>query len=525
MSNSNDIPVEFWDRAEEYFNNNPKQATGKYVVSTAEFKLVDGELETLKDYKTDLSKYFRNKGQRRFNVDLFLNNTEQLAANLDGFYNAYLEMQEGHESAFTRKIKEFQSQRRGHQNYFFIKIKDQALLVMGRQPISSGTYGQVFGLYERDKDKPTMVLKEEDANKSTNSLEIEVLKDLGQYFGNIENPRESPNRNRTGIVQSYHSGYTASILLPGLKPVDAIISEHPELDKHEEMLKQFHIIIEDFYFRGEDFDQLLKLSFDEKKDYFAKNIYLSPNNKYSNFLEQLGKCDFGGPKLNDKLLYLIKNSSYDNNQRLGMFYRIIEEVSKLHKVGYLHNDLKEANIIINMTTKTVALIDFGEVLRIDDCGKNNRFKGSPLYSAPEVLKGYPDDNERTIFYKLFFGKDSSEGGFGQAEFSTKSDVFSLGLMGKHFGFGELGIVKRALEHDVSKRCGTSEFLEQLLQEYVKKLSKHDLNDHQNELQSYQYAQKEVEAPKEKNNEHQTSEIDAPKNNNISNISNKAKVNK
>ncbi|KAK4107207.1 kinase-like protein, partial [Canariomyces notabilis] len=103
----------------------------------------------------------------------------------------------------------------------------------------------------------------------------------------------------------------------------------------------------------------------------------------------------------------------------SLFKDVTSGLAYLHAANYIHRDLKPSNCLLNREgTKLTCLIsDFGEVQPEHVVRKSTGSTGTISYCAPEVLK-----------------KDAS-GRYGN--FTTKSDVFSLGMILYFMCFGRL----------------------------------------------------------------------------------------
>jgi len=62
-------------------------------------------------------------------------------------------------------------------------------------------------------------------------------------------------------------------------------------------------------------------------------------------------------------------------------YQLISSVNYIHKMGYAHRDIKTDNIILDLATNRLKLIDFGLACN-KDC---SRFSGTFLWFPPEML--------------------------------------------------------------------------------------------------------------------------------------------
>lgn len=103
----------------------------------------------------------------------------------------------------------------------------------------------------------------------------------------------------------------------------------------------------------------------------------------------------------------------------SLFRDITEGLAYLHASNYIHRDLKPSNCLLNSESgKTTCLIsDFGEVQPENVARKSTGSTGTISYCAPEVLQV------------------DSTGRYGN--FTTKSDIFSLGMILYFMCFGRL----------------------------------------------------------------------------------------
>ncbi|KAH7179804.1 kinase-like domain-containing protein [Fusarium flagelliforme] len=104
----------------------------------------------------------------------------------------------------------------------------------------------------------------------------------------------------------------------------------------------------------------------------------------------------------------------------SLFKDITSGVAYLHAANYIHRDLKPSNCLMHREGgRTICLIsDFGEVQPENVVRKSSGTTGTISYCAPEVLK-----------------MDAMSGRY--ANFTTKSDIFSLGMILYFMCFGRL----------------------------------------------------------------------------------------
>ncbi|KAF1956990.1 kinase-like protein [Byssothecium circinans] len=105
---------------------------------------------------------------------------------------------------------------------------------------------------------------------------------------------------------------------------------------------------------------------------------------------------------------------------ISFFKDITSGLNHLHANGYIHRDLKPSNCLLHNTGRKVRVLvsDFGEVQAANVARKSTGATGTISYCAPEVLKHV-----------------APNGPLGN--FTTKSDIFSLGLIVYFMCFGRL----------------------------------------------------------------------------------------
>jgi serine/threonine protein kinase len=103
----------------------------------------------------------------------------------------------------------------------------------------------------------------------------------------------------------------------------------------------------------------------------------------------------------------------------SLFKDITSGLAYLHAANYIHRDLKPNNCLLHRESGTLSCLisDFGEVQPENVMRKSTGSTGTISYCAPEVLKM------------------DSTGRYGN--FTTKSDVFSLGMILYFMCFGRL----------------------------------------------------------------------------------------
>jgi serine/threonine protein kinase len=82
--------------------------------------------------------------------------------------------------------------------------------------------------------------------------------------------------------------------------------------------------------------------------------------------------------------------------RIGM--QIAAGLAAAHAQGIIHRDIKPANILLENGVQRVKITDFGLACTVDDASlKVGDVVGTPLYMAPEQVRGEPFDHRADLF--------------------------------------------------------------------------------------------------------------------------------
>ena len=117
---------------------------------------------------------------------------------------------------------------------------------------------------------------------------------------------------------------------------------------------------------------------------------------------------YDGPDLHEHIHAQPRGALCEADAR-RLFGHLLDAVRHAHSRGFLHCDLKPANVRLNAACDTAVVVDWGMARAITQQPEENICCGSPLYASPEQLTG-----------------QNPEQAWGRAVLSPAADVWSLG---------------------------------------------------------------------------------------------------
>jgi hypothetical protein len=136
-------------------------------------------------------------------------------------------------------------------------------------------------------------------------------------------------------------------------------------------------------------------------------ILINNTNEYSYYCI-MKNCGKNLNKLNEKYKY---NKTYnedritnDIKKLIYIFIECCNSVNILHKIGYIHNDIKEANFLFYENNKDeiqIKIIDFGNIKKEGTIIYKKKFPYTPGYVYPLIFKKNNDYFEMNINFDIF----------------------------------------------------------------------------------------------------------------------------
>jgi serine/threonine protein kinase len=129
-----------------------------------------------------------------------------------------------------------------------------------------------------------------------------------------------------------------------------------------------------------------------------------------------------------------KKNELTEEQALLIFLEICEGYKELHKNNIMHRDLKPDNILISDGIIKISDFSFARLFEGEKTDKHfYSFVGTPFYTAPQILDGQ--------------------------EYSSKCDVWSLGMIFYQMLTGRLAYIWKFIENESFKHCNITSLAE------------------------------------------------------------------
>ncbi len=95
----------------------------------------------------------------------------------------------------------------------------------------------------------------------------------------------------------------------------------------------------------------------------------------------------------------LRGAHFTESQVLTWFAQIVSAISYLHSFGIMHRDLKTANVFFG-SSEQILLGDFGIACAVGPLAERQSRStpvGTPMYMAPEIVKGRTYDQKADIW--------------------------------------------------------------------------------------------------------------------------------
>ena len=211
--------------------------------------------------------------------------------------------------------------------------------------------------------------------------EFTILKTISQNkFDSVYKVEKNSNKKIYCLKKSYKSSYKNNY--------NTVENLFKDIEKNEKLIySKFAIKYLDYWIEEEVYDLI------ENSTHFTdKNLYILtdyfPNGDLLDYLSKLEQNDF---KFTEEFYW-------------DLIFEMIIGVIFIHEIGYLHLDIKPANILID-DNGYIKISDYGLCQKISDLNNlDDIFEGDSKYISPEV-----------------FNRKSPK------DLNSKCDIFSLGL--------------------------------------------------------------------------------------------------
>ncbi|XP_047970577.1 mitogen-activated protein kinase kinase kinase 18-like [Salvia hispanica] len=137
---------------------------------------------------------------------------------------------------------------------------------------------------------------------------------------------------------------------------------------------------------------------------------------------------------------------------------LVAALSYLHSRGIVHCDVKGKNVLLGHSPGIAALADFGSAVDVDVSAAAGR--GSPLWMAPEVIRGERQGREADVWsvgctvIEMLTGKPAWGGSVWRIGYSDEVPLFPAGISGAGADF-----LEKCLRRDYTRRWSCDQLLQ------------------------------------------------------------------
>ena len=166
--------------------------------------------------------------------------------------------------------------------------------------------------------------------------------------------------------------------------------------------------------------------------------------------------------------FITENGSLNEKSVREYFKQIVQTIVEIYKLGILHRDIKDENILIDLKTGQLKLIDFGAGTFFTS--KNTiftDFQGTRVYSPPEWINTHSYYGDRAtvwslgvLLYNMIYGDIpwEEDEDIIQCRLNSKRQNFNQNINETCFA-GAFDLIKKCLNVDDNERINLEKILE------------------------------------------------------------------